>query len=396
MKSKLIIMGAILVLAPSLAFALGFRVADQDAEATSRANAFAATADNPSAIYYNPAGITQLEGVNALFSTYGIYFQTKYTPASGDSVRTKDNPQALPQLFYTYTLKDYPLSFGIGSYAPYGFNLEYPDSAPFRPIALKGGIEYLTLNPVIAWRINSALSVAAGVTVNYANADLENGGAGLLPPGSRLAIKGDGFAAGFNAGVLWQPAKQHSFGINYHSATSMSLDGHVTYSIPGRAGARYSSKADFDFPQFLSGGYSFRPTPEWNFEFDVDWTDWHTLKTVMVDQQFAGPLPVPFNWKSSFFYEFGATRYFSNGYNVSAGYMYSTNSVPDSSFSPSLPDSNRHIFNAGFGQKKGRYSWDFAYQFAYGPTRTISNGSLADGQYRFISHAITFSIGYHF
>jgi long-chain fatty acid transport protein len=48
----------------TIAFADGFRLPDQDAFATARGEAFAATADNASAIYYNPAGITQLEGWN--------------------------------------------------------------------------------------------------------------------------------------------------------------------------------------------------------------------------------------------------------------------------------------------------------------------------------------------
>lgn len=42
----------------------GVRIAQQDAAAVAQGNAFVATADNPSAIYYNPAGITQLEGQN--------------------------------------------------------------------------------------------------------------------------------------------------------------------------------------------------------------------------------------------------------------------------------------------------------------------------------------------
>lgn len=95
-------------------------------------------------------------------------------------------------------------------------------------------------------------------------------------------------------------------------------------------------------------------------------------------------------------YEFGATRYFSNGYRVSAGYIYSQSSVPSGNFSPLVPDSDRHILSAGVGWQNQTYSWDFAYQFAYGPPRTISNGTVADGQYRFISHAITLSFGYHF
>ena len=52
----------ILCATTSTLWAGGFRLPDQDAFATARAEAFVATADNPSAIYYNPAGISQLEG----------------------------------------------------------------------------------------------------------------------------------------------------------------------------------------------------------------------------------------------------------------------------------------------------------------------------------------------
>src|SRR5579871_2660242 len=68
---------------PHDASALGIRLADQDAFATARGNAFAATADNPSAIYYNPAGISQIEGNNVRMGLYGIDFQSTYTAPSG-------------------------------------------------------------------------------------------------------------------------------------------------------------------------------------------------------------------------------------------------------------------------------------------------------------------------
>jgi len=64
------------------ASANGFRLADQDAFATARGEAFVATADNPSAIYYNPAGITQLEDNNLRSGIYGIYYDPSYTPAA--------------------------------------------------------------------------------------------------------------------------------------------------------------------------------------------------------------------------------------------------------------------------------------------------------------------------
>src|SRR3954470_11069347 len=60
------------MLSPLSAHALGFRFPNQDAEAIGRGDAFAATADNPSAIYYNPAGITQLEGQNLQFGVHAL------------------------------------------------------------------------------------------------------------------------------------------------------------------------------------------------------------------------------------------------------------------------------------------------------------------------------------
>src|SRR5579862_5314758 len=66
-------MFGVLALLPSLAFGYGSRVSNQDAEATARGNAFTATADDPSAIYYNPAGIMQLDGLNTESGMYGIW-----------------------------------------------------------------------------------------------------------------------------------------------------------------------------------------------------------------------------------------------------------------------------------------------------------------------------------
>src|ERR1051325_10360072 len=100
------------------ASATGFRLPDQDAFATARGEAFIATADNPSAIYYNPAGITQLEGSNFRAGAYGIYLHPTYTsPVTGQSFSNEKDLHAVPNLFYTYTPEKCPLSFGIGAYA---------------------------------------------------------------------------------------------------------------------------------------------------------------------------------------------------------------------------------------------------------------------------------------
>src|SRR5437764_5770615 len=102
----------LVLLSPTGASAVGFRLPNQDPEGIARGNAFAATADNPAAIYYNPAGITQLEGNNARVGLYLISADTHYTSTSGFQARTDSGYQAVPQVYYVYAPKDFPLSFG--------------------------------------------------------------------------------------------------------------------------------------------------------------------------------------------------------------------------------------------------------------------------------------------
>src|SRR5260370_38476301 len=81
----------------------GFRLPDQDAFATARGEAFAATADNASAIYYNPAGISQLKGGNFRGGIYGIYLPACYKSRRGRGFANEKDLQPVLQLLFTYT-----------------------------------------------------------------------------------------------------------------------------------------------------------------------------------------------------------------------------------------------------------------------------------------------------
>ncbi len=399
-------LAAALTLMPHAAHALGFRITDLGAKGTARGGAVVATADDPSAVYNNPAGITQMEGTNSLLGSNLISFQTYVNPkGGGPAFDSKYAPQAVPTSYMTWHPADSPIALGFGSYAPFGLALEFDDGVPFRTIGKKGSILYATWNPVIAWKICDSLSVAAGATINYSKVMLARG---IVVPGDEFQFKGTGVAYGFNIGILWQPTPQHSFGISYFSATDVQYSGHSHLHIPSfsvdtasgefrspQVKNEQDSDATIPYPSTLRGGYSFRPTSDWNFEFDVEWTDWDRLNTVTLHQK-SGALAIPFNYQSSLFYEFGVTRQLPWNSSVSAGYIYSENSVPNESFSPLVPDSNRHVFSVGFGKQFERYSWNLSYQYAFGPRRTIAQGTTADGDYRFESHAVSISVGYHF
>lgn len=164
---------------PVAVWALGTRIPNQDAEAIARGNAFTATADNPSAIYYNPAGITQLDGINAQFGAHVITINSTYNSPSGGTYNSKFAVQPVPEFYLTDTLTNYPLSFGLGMYAPYGLALQWPDNVPFKDAGMQAKLTYITLNPVVAWKVCDTLSIAAGPTFN--DAQIFFGGRLILP-----------------------------------------------------------------------------------------------------------------------------------------------------------------------------------------------------------------------
>jgi long-chain fatty acid transport protein len=387
--------------------ALGFRIPNQDAFAIGRGNAFVATADDPSAIYYNPSGITQLEGQNiqagSLFYL-GIY--ADYNSPSGQGIHNDPEVIAAPTLQYTLTPKEWPVSFGVGVYEPFGFSVKWPNDTPFRQESLKGSLTYVTMNPVVAWKILPSLSVGAGPTFNYSRLTLVQG---ILPSPAPLLsadqteFKGDDWSYGFNGGVLWQPFEQWSFGASYRSRSRMDYQGDFSLHNPPPPYQSVSvsgASTKVDFPQVVIGGVSYRPTKHWNLEVDIDWADWSSLNNLAYQ---GTPVPVPnskLDWQASFMYEVGVTRYFDSGYYLSAGYFYSEASTSSLYFTPMVPDTDLHIGSLGGGYKGQRWSWAAALQIIGGGWRNVtvdpSVNQAANGRYKLFTPTLSFSVGYHF
>jgi len=376
--------------------AVGFRLPNQDPEAIARGNAFAATADNASAIYYNPAGIAQLEGVNLRAGIYLVSAGVEYTSPTGVKAKVDDAFQPVPQLYTTWSPKDSDFSFGLGIYAPFGLSVDWGNNPPFRNLAEEGEIQFLCFNPVVAWQVCPNLSIAVGPTINYSTAYFKRG-IGFVA-GDYFKFDGDGTGYGFNAGILWQPTEKWSFGVNYRYETEVEYEG-TSYTRPSPPyPPATSTHGPLTYPQFIVAGVSFRPTKHWNIEVNVDWTDWDAVNDIVFYDTAFGNQTLPLNYTSSFMYEFGVTRSFDNGWFVSAGYFYSENSSPDRYFNPIVPDTDLHLGSIGFGHHGEHWSWAAAYHFGYQPGREVSGSQPggADGEYEVLNHAFNLSLNYKF
>lgn len=378
----------------SNAFGLGSRIPNQDARAIGRGNAFVATADNPAAIYYNPAGITQLEGHNLqVGSLFYLNVYADYESPSGTQhIDNETEIIPVPQLDYVFSPTNLPVSFGLGVYSPFGLGMTWPANAPFRTSGIEVHLTYITINPVVAWEPVKGLSLAIGPTFNYSKLKLRQG---VIMNPWEFEFNGNTWDYGFSAGLLWQPLPQWSFGARYFSATDMAYKGKGTYSpsppLPGQS----DTIAHLKFPQIAVFGVSFRPTTNWNFEVNADYSDWDVVDTASID----GVASIPLFWQSSWFYEFGMTRQLGKAYYVSAGFFFSQASTPQAYYTPLVPDTDLYVGSLGVGYQGKRWSWAVAGQLIGGSYRDIENQVVdpsVDGRYKLFTPTLSASIGYRF
>ena len=405
---------------PALLNANGFRLVSQDAFAAARGEAFAATADNPSAIHYNPAGISQLEGQQFRIGAYALHFDPTFSPPEGSpnagkTYEIEDKDALAPQLYYTYAVPDCPLTLGLGVYAPHGASVTWPQDTGFRTVATDGELTYLRINPVASLEIRPGLSIAIGAMID--NASISNGQALLVderPFKNSFDFEGDAFSVGYNFGILWQINEQWSVGATYRSKSRMNFEGETKVEQePFFNKTKVDAEMELDFPSTTVFGVSYRPTERWNIELNADYTNWSTIGTTAIEQKDPPPypvqqdIPVTMDWKDSWIMKLGVTRYFDEGWYASAGYVFNENSVPSTNYSPVVADLDRHFLTLGVGREWSRYSVDFAYQYGFAPTRTVTGstppstpaanaGQNADGSYDFESHALLLSFGVRF
>jgi long-chain fatty acid transport protein len=411
----------LLLVVPTALNANGFRLVSQDAFAAGRGEAFVATADNPSAVHYNPAGITQLDGLQVRSGLYALHFEPTFTPPagranSGTTYEIEERDAFAPQLYSTYHIPESPLTLGLGIYAPHGASVTWPQDTGFRSIATIGELTYLRFNPVLAWEIRPGLSVAGGMMVDYAELDSEQGLRAEKFVNSRdsFAFKGDDLSVGYNLGVLWKIDDQFSFGLTYRSAVTQNFKGHTNFEL-GREiqPTELPASAELEFPYTAVAGLSYRPTEQWNIEINADYSNWSSMdsfeirQTQLPQRPVQQNIPVSLGFEDSWIYKLGATRYFDEGWYASAGYVFNQNSVPDDFYSPTVADLDRHFLTFGIGREWSRFQVDLTYQFGFAKDREVTDslpsstparfvGQNADGTYGFSSHALLISLGMKF
>jgi long-chain fatty acid transport protein len=390
MKFKMTHLLAVSMTVASPLWGNGFNVPVQSAAATSRGNAWLATANSAAAVYYNAAGLTQIDSPELLVGVYGVKLGLEADLDSGVHEKADNNWAALPQIYAAVPIND-RLVGGVGLNTPFGLATDWGQNSQFRLLSTETELQYLTAWFVLGYEVTDTWSVGGGFGAS--RADLTFGRFTTVAPGVDLPSRfnGDDEALSWTISTRWAPTDQHAFGLVYRSKTDFKLKGDLEI-----AGTSPDASLDFMTPATLAGGYAFSPCKEWTFEANVEWVNWDQFNSF--DLKSGGiSTPTPFNWNSNFIYSVGATRFLDDGWSISAGYNFIENSIPDHNFSPGVADANRHWLNAGFGRKYETISWNFAYQYAFSD-RDVNNspGWLADGTFKSRFHGIMLDLDWRF
>src|SRR5437867_13291973 len=135
------------VAAPGAVFGSGYSIYGQGAKAMANAGAFTARADDPSALFFNPAGIGQLKGKRFTFGTSAILLTGSEfdSDLSGNSFEQADNVAWPSNVYYTQTVGGRS-AWGVALTSPFGLKTEWDSAFDGRYISRESNLAVVNLN----------------------------------------------------------------------------------------------------------------------------------------------------------------------------------------------------------------------------------------------------------
>jgi long-chain fatty acid transport protein len=148
-----------------------------------------------------------------------------------------------------------------------------------------------------------------------------------------------------------------------------------------------------EFPTIVSLAYGVELTDTVRVEVSSEWLQFSNFKTLSI-KALNTTLNTAEDWKDTFTFGLGGDWKFAEHWTARAGYQYYMTPVPDSTFSPTIPDANQNVFTVGLQYHWGRHAVEGAYGGIFYEDRHIANGGPFDGTYRMNVHL--FALSYNF
>lgn len=375
----------------------------------------AASAEDASTIYWNPAGLTRLPGRQLALGLNALYVSARFSdrgttspagpafPITGGEGGNAIGLNWIPNLYFATDLAP-NLKAGVGINSPFGLKTKYPADWMGRYHAIDSVAKSVNVNPAVAWQVHPGVSLGAGVNFQYFDATLSNAidygaacfaafgpaacsSAGIAPQArdGKVEVSGDSWGFGWNAGVLLEVNPDLRLGFAYRSSIEHEIKGRAAFSnpdlgpfaaLPAALGAVDSvARLTLDTPDSLSVSLYGQLNPRWAALADVTWTRWSKFKELRVRFDSGAPdSATPQNWDDVIRISLGAAYRLNGQWTLRTGVAYEESAIPDAFRAPRIPDNARTLLAAGFNYKiSATSSLDFGYVHAFFKDAPINN-----------------------
>jgi long-chain fatty acid transport protein len=387
-------LGFLVIASAQAANAGGFAIREQSAYGQGSSFAGVAAGGALSSMFWNPATMTQVPGIQFENDLTGVFPFASNTPLPGSALigfgGTNNTGSAglVPSGYGSYQVTP-DLWLGVSINAPFGLSTNFPDPWAGRPYAGSTTLRTYNAAPSFAYRFNDWISVGAGAQIQYASADLRFG---LGPtPGAFLDIDGNGLGYGATAGITLTPTPTTSIGLGWRSGIDQKIDAtlRTTTGLPPTPPAPLSTPGAVNTtvkaPDTVSLGIRQRLDPRWTVMGTAEWSNWSRIGNVTFLQPSGAPatllgVPValPLQYRDGWFFSLGAEYMWNERLTLRTGIGYEISPITDRVRMPLIPDNNRIWASVGASWQVSKFMhFDLAYSHIWvqDPSINITAGS---------------------
>jgi len=389
------------------ALAGGYLLQEQSPKEIGRAfSGAAASADGPSTIFYNPAGMTELEGLRVSMGGTLLFVDSKQqntgttrsgpgaTPTQAMGGGNGGNPFApvipVPTSYASWQAGDSGLWLGLGISSPFGLKLRYDEGYFGRYESLYSNLLTVNVQPSAAYKVSDALSIGGGIDIQYADVTLTNAAPPLDPAGTDgLAhLSGDDVAVGWNAGLLVKLDGGTRLGLHYRSRVKHKLKG--SYDISGLTGALAAANGSFaiesplTLPDIATASISVPVDDKTRLMLTGRYYNWSLFRNITLRFANGATGQKDYHYKDSWSLSAGIERKMTDRLTLRMGTMFDKTPTNEAFLSTRVPDGNRTWASAGLGYALSSHltlDASYAHVFVNGQsmsrTETFYSGAAA-------------------
>lgn len=357
--------------------AAGFYIKEQSVTGLGRAFAGeSAVSEDASTIFFNPAGMTRLQGPEASAGVHLLVPRADLEnrgssssspagtlPIGGSDGGNPYDPTPVPNAYFAYPVMGRDLWVGLGVSAPFGLANKYDANWFGRYDSIETDLLTINIAPSVAYKVLDWVSIGGGIDIQYADAKLVNAVfAGPTAPDVISNVEGDDWAVGYNVGVLFEPLPTTRVGVHYRSRIDHTLEGDVKLTQAGALRSNLPGTADLDLPDIIAVGFAHDVTPALTVMAEYNWYGWSSFKEIRVKRSGLPDQVVTQNYEDTFSVAVGAQYKLNDEWTVRSGFQYDETPTVDGFRSTRTPDGDRYWLSAGLSYDvSDNFTVDVAY-----------------------------------